>query len=84
MIPFTYTSKVTVLGTPTPSWYPEREMTPVFTRVMEIGLLMCGVCFYPCVRPSFPLSNQQTTLMKRSTAMSHYTNWKPLFLALPF
>ena len=67
MIPSTY--KVTVLGTPTPSWYPEREMTPVFARVMEIGLLMCGVCFYP----SFSLSNQQTTLMKRGTAMSHFT-----------
>jgi hypothetical protein len=32
-----------------PLWYPEREMTPVFAPVMEIGLLMCGVCFYPSV-----------------------------------
>lgn len=71
MIPSTY--KVTVLGTPTPSWYPEREMTPVFARVMEIGLLMCGVCFYPSV-----LFTEQSAdhfdEAKRSTAMSHLTN----------
>jgi hypothetical protein len=79
MAPSTY--KVTVIGTPTPSGYPEREMTPVFARVMEIGLLMCGVCFYPTVL----LSEQSADHFDEAKhCQVSFHKLKALFYALPF